>query len=77
MYITVVVPSAPTNLIGISLTTSISLTWTQALLDVVDTYTIRHSQKAGCGSAPSGSKNVPGSPTSYIQEIVENVKKNT
>ena len=71
MYITVVVPSAPTSLIGISLTRSMSLTWTQSPLDVVDTYTIRYSQKAGCGSAPSGSKNVPGSQTSYILSSLE------
>ena len=66
MYITVVVPSAPTSLMGTPRTRSISLTWTQSPLDVVDSYTISYTGMAGCVSALSGSMTITGSPTSFI-----------
>ena len=71
MYITVVVPSAPTSLMGTPRTRSISLTWTQSPLDVVDSYTIRYTGMAGCGSALSGSLTITGSATSFILSSLE------
>ena len=71
MYITVVVPSAPTSLIGISLTTSILLTWSQSSLDVVDSYTISYTGMSGCASASSSSLTLMESPTSYILSSLE------
>ena len=71
MNITVGTPSAPTSLMGTPRTTSISLTWTQAPLDVVDSYTISYSGMAGCASAPSGSRTITESPTSHLLPSLE------
>ena len=77
VYIIVVVPSAPTSLMGTPLTRSMSLTWSQSSLDVVDSYTTSYTGMGGCGSTPSGSRTVTGSATSYIlfslQEATEYV----
>ena len=71
MNITVVTPSAPTRLMGIPLTTSISLTWSQSSLDVVDSYTISYTGISGCASASSSSLTITGSPTSFILPSLE------
>ena len=71
MYITVVVPSAPTSLMGTPQTRSITLTWTQAPLDVVDSYMISYTGMTGCASAPSGSLTITVSPTSFILPSLE------
>ena len=71
MYITVVTPSAPTSLMGTPRTRSISLTWTQSPLDVVDSYTISYTGMAGCASALSGSRTISGSATSFILSSLE------
>ena len=56
---------------GTPRTTSISLTWTQAPLDVVDSYIISYTGMAGCASAPSDSRTITGSPTSFILPSLE------
>ena len=71
MYITVVVPSAPTSLMGTPRTRSIFLTLSQSSLDVVDSYTISYTGMTGCVSAPSGSMTITGSPTSFILPSLE------
>ena len=71
MYITVVTPSAPTILMGTLRTISMSLTWSQSYLDIVDSYTISYSVMTGCASASSGSRNITGSPTSYILSCLQ------
>ena len=71
MNISVVTPSAPTSLMGTPLTTSISLTWSQSYDDIVDSYTISYSRMAGCASAPSDSRNITGSTTSYSLSSLE------
>ena len=43
-----------------------SLTWSQSPLDVVDSYTISYTGRAGCGIALSGSLTATGSGTSFI-----------
>ena len=69
--ISVVTPSAPTSLIGTPLTTSILLTWSHSPRDVVNGYIISFSRMAGCGSGPSGSLTITGSPTSFILSSLE------
>ena len=71
MYITVVTPSAPTRLTGTPRTISMTFTWSQSPLDVVDSYKISYSRMAGCASAPSGSKTITGSANSYILSSLE------
>ena len=71
MYITVVVPSAPTSLMGTPRTRSISLTLSQSPLDVVDSYTISYTGMTGCVSALSGSRTITGSPSSFILSSLE------
>ena len=74
MNIAVVAPSAPTSLMGTPWTISMSLTWSQSPLDIVDSYTINYSVMAGCGRAQSDSRTITGSPTSYnlpsLQEAI-------
>ena len=70
MNISVGTPSAPTHLMGTTLTTSISLTWSLTS-DIVDSYTISYTGMTGCGKAQSGSRNITGSPTSYILPFLE------
>ena len=69
--ITVLAPSAPTRLIGIPGSRSISHTWSQSSLDVVDSYIISYTGMTGCASAPSGSLTITGLPTSYILSSLE------
>ena len=71
MYITVVAPSAPTSLMGTPRTMSMSLTWSQSSLDVVDSYTISYTGMAGCASTLSGSRTISGSATSFILPFLE------
>ena len=71
MNITVGTSSAPTRLMGTPLTTSISLTWSQSSDDVVDSYTISYSRMAGCASAPSDSRTITRSTTSYLLPFLE------
>ena len=77
MNITVVAPSSPTSLIGTPWTRSVSLTWSQSSLDVVDSYIISYTGIAGSDDL-SGSRTVSGSTTSYIlcflDETTEYVK---
>ena len=62
---------------GTPLSTSISLTWSQSSDDIVDSYTISYSRMAGCATAPSDSRTIMGSTTSYslssLQEATEYV----
>ena len=71
MCITVVAPSAPTSLMGTPRTMSMTLTWSQSSLDVVDSYTISYTVMAGCTSALSGSRTISGSATSFILSSLE------
>ena len=71
MNITVEIPSAPTSLMGTTLTTSISLTWSQSSDDIVESYTISYSRMAGCASAPSDSRTIMKSTTRYLLPSLE------
>ena len=67
MNITVVAPSAPTNLMGSVEARSVLLTWSQSSLDVVETYTISYARVTGCISAQPYSElvSISGSRRSY------------
>ena len=75
MNVSVGTPSAPTRLMGTPLTTSISLTWSQSSDDIMDSYTISYSVMEVCGKAQSDSKNVTGSPTSYIMSFLDETRE--
>ena len=71
MNISVVTLSAPTILMGTPRTKSISLTWFQSPLDVVDSYKISYTGMESCASAPSDSMAITGSATSFILSSLE------
>ena len=69
---TVLPPSAPTNVMGSPLATSVILTWSQSSMDIVTDYHISYSGTAGCSDAPSGSRTASGS-----RYTLSNLEENT
>ena len=62
-------PSAPTNVMGSALNTSVTLMWSQSSMDVVTGYIVSYSVSGGCSAAPSGSRTANSSP--YTLSILE------
>ena len=62
MLYTVLPPSAPTNVLGSPLATSVTLMWSQSPMDVVTDYNVNYARTGGCSDAPSGSRTASGSP---------------
>ena len=65
-------PSAPTNVIGSALNTSVTLMWSQSPMDVVTGYIVSYSASGGCSDAPPGSRTASGSPYA-----LSNLEENT
>ena len=66
-------PSAPTNVMGSPLSTSVILTWSQSSMDVITGYTVSYTRTGGCSdAAPSGSETASGSPYT-----LSNLEENT
>ena len=68
---TVLPPSATTNVMGSTLTTSVTLMWSQSSMDVVTGYIVRYTASGGC-DALSGSRIARGSPYA-----LSNLEENT
>ena len=66
---TVMSPSAPTNVTGSALNTSVTLMWSQSSIDVVTDYIVSYTSSGRCSDAPSGSRTASGSP--YTLSILE------
>ena len=62
MLYTVLPPSAPTNVMGSPLATSVPLMWSQSPMDVVTDYIVSYARTGGCSDALSGSRTASGSP---------------
>ena len=69
---TVMSPSAPTNVTGSALSTSVTLMWSQSSIDVVTDYIVSYTSSGGCSDAPSGSRTASGSPYT-----LSNLEENT
>ena len=66
-------PSAPTNVTGTAQTTSVTLTWSQSLMDVVTNYTVIYTRTGGCPDPDSATwRTVSGSPYN-ITGLEENI----
>ena len=65
-------PSAPTNVIGSALNTSVTIMWSQSSMDVVTGYNVRYTASGGCSDAPPGSRTASGSPYT-----LSNLEENT
>ena len=61
--------SAPTNVTGSALYTSVTLMWSQSSMDVVTGYIVSYSASGGCSAVPPGSRTASGSP--YTLSILE------
>ena len=72
MLLTVLLPSAPTNVMGSPLTISVILTWSQSSIDVVTSYIISYTRTGGCSDATPGSMTASGSPYT-----LSNLEENT
>ena len=68
---TVLPPSAPTNVMGSALNTSVTLIWSQSSMDVVTDYNVNYTTSGGC-DAPSGSRTASGLPYT-----LSNLEENT
>ena len=68
---TVLPPSAPTNVMGSVLTTSVTLMWSQCSMDVITDYIVSYAVSGRC-DAPSGSRRARGSPYA-----LSNLEENT
>ena len=68
---TVLPPSAPTNVNGSALTTSVTLMWSRSSMDVVTDYIVSYTSSGGC-DAPSGTRTASESPYT-----VSNLEENT
>ena len=69
---TVISPSAPTNVMGSALNTSVTLMWSQSSMDVVTDYIVSYTASGGCDATPSGSRTASGSPYT-----LSNLEENT
>ena len=58
---TVLSPSAPINVTGSALTTSVTLMWSQSSMDVVTDYIVSFIRTGGCSSRLTGSRTASGS----------------
>ena len=68
---TVLPPSAPTNVMGSALTTSVTLMWSQSSMDVVTGYIVSYAASGGC-DALSGRRIASGLPYA-----LSNLEENT
>ena len=66
---TVLSPSAPTDVMGSALYTSVTLIWSQSSMDVVTGYIVSYTASGGCSDAPPGSRTASSSP--YTLSILE------
>ena len=69
---TVMSPSAPTNVTGSALNTSVTLMWSQSSIDFVTDYIVNYTASGGCSDAPSGSRTASISPYT-----LSNLEENT
>ena len=65
-------PSAPTNVMGSALNTSVTLMWSQSSMDVVTDYIVSYSASGGCSDALPGSMTASSSPYT-----LSNLEENT
>ena len=71
MFLALTLSSIPSNILPIPQINSVTLTWSQSSIDVIDNYIISYRRIAGCTNAPFGSRTISGLLRMYTLDGLE------